>query len=308
MKTGVVTDSACDLPPEYIDQHHIRIMPINLLLGNDLFIDTRDPDNTMEFYRRYINDKDMQGETRPYSVEQIVRLFLDELILHYNRVLIVTISRTRSRIFDNALAASFGVLEGYRARRRQADLRGSFYLDVLDSKTLFTGEAILVHEAIRLLEDESLPLGKIKCALNELSDHVYAYLVPNDLYYIHSRGSKKGDNSVGAFCYRVGSMLDLKPIIACHQGEARALSKERGFERALAELFKRARKAIDGGLKTQVVAMSYAGHPDVIRHRDDFVDFEDYARGKGIEVMLSVMSATAGINVGPGAVSLAYAA
>jgi hypothetical protein len=36
-------------------------------------------------------------------------------------------------------------------------------------------------------------------------------------------------------------------------------------------------------------------------------DFSDYARGKGIEVLESVMSTTAGVYVGPGSLSLAYA-
>ena len=46
MRTGVVIDSACDLPQTYIQSHGIHILPISLHFGYDIFKDIRDPEAT----------------------------------------------------------------------------------------------------------------------------------------------------------------------------------------------------------------------------------------------------------------------
>ncbi len=308
MRTGVVIDSACDLPQSYIQSHGIHIMPINLHLGYDTFKDVRDPEATQAFYRRYLAEKTLDAETVPFSAEQIEALFLGELVLKYDRVLVITISQARSLIFANATEASFAVLKQYRERRQKAGMTGSFYLNVLDSKNVFTGQGALVHEAIRLLEQENLSFGALRSAVEQLSQQVHGYLVPEDLFYLRYRGSKKGEKTIGLFGYHLGSLLDIKPVIGFHQGESRVAAKERGFDHALIKLFEIARQAIDQGLATRIVNTSYAGDLDAIRRKRAFVDFERYANAHGIEVLLSVMSTTAGVNVGPGSFALAYIA
>ena len=308
MRTGIVIDSACDLPQDYIQKYNIHIMPISLHLGYDLFRDVRDPEATQAFYRKYLTEKTLDAETAPFSVEQIKELFLDELVLKYDRVLAITIAQSRSPIFANATEASYIVLKKYREHRQKAGMTGSFYVTVVDSKALFTGEGVLVHEAMRLLEGQNPSFGILRGVIEQLSQQVYGYLVPEDLFYIRHRASKKGEKSIGLIGYHFGTLLDIKPIIGFHRGESQVVDKDRGFDRTLIKLFDIARQAIDRGLATRIVNTSYAGNPEVIRHKRVFVDFERYARERGIEVLLSVMSTAGGINVGPGAFALSYIA
>jgi len=308
VRTGIVIDSACDLPQDYIQSHNIHVMPISLHFGFDIFKDMRDPEATQAFYRKYLSEKTLDAETAPFSMEQIRELFLEKLVLKYDRVLVVTITQTPSPIFENATEASFAILKHYREKRRQAGMAGSFYMAVLDSKTLFTGEGVLVHEAVRLLEDQNIPFGTLRNIIEQLSQQVHGYLVPDDLFYIRHRASKKGEKTVGLLGYHLGTLLDIKPIIGFHRGESQVIDKERGFDHALIKLFEMVRRAIDQGLATRIVNASYAGDLKVIRRKRAFVEFERYARERGIEVLLSIMSTTAGINVGPGAFALAYIA
>jgi len=308
VRTGIVIDSACDLPQDYIHNHPIHIMPISLHLGYDLFRDVREPEATQAFYRKYLAEKTMDAETAPFSVEQIRELFLDELVLKYDRVLVITIAQTRSPIFANATEAAYLILKQYRERRQKAGLSGSFYLTVVDSKALFTGEGVLVHEAIRLLEEQNLSFGVLRGVIEQLSQQVYGYLVPDDLFYVRYRASKKGEKSIGLIGYHFGTLLDIKPIIGFHRGESQVIDKDRGFDRTLIKLFNIARQAIDQGLATRIVNTSYAGELEVIRRKRVFVDFERYARERDIDVLLSVMSTAGGINVGPGSFALSYIA
>lgn len=306
MRVGIVIDSACDLPLSFIQQHNLQIMPINLVFGDEIFIDERNPDETIEFYKRYLKERNLDAQTQPFSVEQITNLFLDRLVLNYDRVLVITITGSRSQIFENATKASFAILSGYKDRRAKAGVDGAFALRVVDSKTLFTGEAVLVHEAVRLLEEENVSFDRLRPAVDALSKHVHAYLVPNDLYYVRTRARKRGDRSIGLLSYAVGSALDIKPILKAYRGDTFPVKKLQGFETAVSALFDIAMEAIEKGLETKVVAMSYAGNPEVIKQHPRYKEFSQHAHRHGIELMLSVMSTTAGINVGPESFSLAY--
>jgi DegV family protein with EDD domain len=306
MRIGIVTDSACDLPRAYREQHNIRILPITLRFGSEYLRDVRDPDATKAFYERYLREKQMDAETQPFTVDEVADLFLDEFVLDYDRVLAITVSSSRSPIFENATKASFKILKGYRERRAKAGIDGQFALRVMDSRTLFTGQAVLVQEAVRLLKEEETPFDQLRPAVEKLSRNVYAFLVPSTLYYVYHRGRAKGDRSVGWLQYKLGSMLDVKPVIQMYRGETGPVAKHKGYDAAVGDLFDRARREIDAGLRTKTVAMSYAGDPNDVRQRDDFKRFESDAADAGVQTTLAVMSTTAGINVGPGAFSLAY--
>lgn len=94
-----------------------------------------------------------------------------------------------------------------------------FKIRVFDSSTLFTGQGVIVYEALRLLKNTKLNVSQIVEKLTPLRDKVRAFLLPKDLYHLKNRASKKGDNSVGWLSYKMGSMLNVKPIIQCYKGE-----------------------------------------------------------------------------------------
>src|SRR5579859_3067663 len=95
-KIGIVVDAACDLPRSFLEQHGLEIMPINMHFGTMTFKDVRDPEQTMEFYRRYVAEKELEMNTTPLSVKAIKDWFLDQLVLKYDRVLVISVSSSRS--------------------------------------------------------------------------------------------------------------------------------------------------------------------------------------------------------------------
>lgn len=309
-KIGIVVDAACDLPRSYIQQHGLEIMPINMHFGTMTFKDVRDPEQTMEFYRRYVAEKELEINTTPLSVKAIKDWFLDQLVLKYDRVLVITVSSTRSPVFENATKASFMILSGYKERRKSAGLEEQFALRVLDSKTLFTGQAVVVYEALRMLQASGAELAfdRLRQHVETFSQDVHAYLVPRDLYYVRARAHQKGDKSVGWFKYQMGTMLDIKPILKAYRGETDAVETVRGYEKAVQRTFEMAADAIEKGLLSKVVCMSYAGNPEEVKAFPGYDDFIKVAQANKVETLLAVMSTVAGIHVGPGAFSLAYAA
>lgn len=172
---------------------------------------------------------------------------------------------------------------------------------------MFTGQAVLVYEALRLIKDKKLDLQQVVTQLEAIKDRVRSFLLPQDLYYLKNRASKKGDKSVGWLSYKVGSLLNVKPIIQCYKGETSPCDKAMGFDKGLEKLFKKTKKAVKAGLSIKIIAMSYAGNLDDIKSLEQYTEFKSYLESKHIPSTLAVMSTTAAVNVGPGAFSIAYA-
>ncbi len=306
MKIGVVVDSTCDLPRSFIDEHDLEILPNRVYVGHREFLDTREPRETMEFFRRHIPDKTVSAHTEACPRDEILEMFLEELVQRYDRVLVLCMSATRGRVFQNATEASYGILQGYRERRAEAGLSENFALRVVDTRSLCAGEALLACVAINLLGNGQMPFEKLRRTVKDCARHAHCYLVPNDLFYLRHRAQEKGEHSLSAVNHAVCRWLNLKPVVEMHRGETQMVAKVRGFDQAVAAVMDRARQAISRGLAQPIVTMSFGGDPRIIRDMRAYQEFEAYAAGHRIELHLAVMSATAGINVGPGAFSLAY--
>lgn len=308
MDVAIVTDSGCDLPRSYWKEHGIELIPVDLLFGDERHSDRRDPKETVRFYRHYLDNKDINAETEAPSPETIEKFFLDRLVRDYDRAVLITLASSRSPLFDNVQAASKGILENYRQAREEAGREGSFSFRVIDSRSVFTGQALLVFEAVRLLEEEKLPFEQLRERLEGFRKSIQAYMLPDDLYYMYNRGRKKGEKSVGWFGFRMGSALDMKPLVRMQDGETEVERKIQGFDTALAVMLDQTGDAIRNGLRTNTICMSYAGNPEELKKHPRYKAFARTAERAGVRLLLSVMSITAGINVGPGAVSIAYAA
>jgi DegV family protein with EDD domain len=294
------------LPADYLKQQAIEVSPINLHLGKEQLLDIRDPHETIDFYSRYAS-KRHSAQTAPPTTDQIITSLSEGAANRFDRLLIITISSTRSKIFEHVTEAQLPLLNAIRQKRKQEQIKGSFFLRVHDSKTLFTGQAVLVHEMVRLLRNESLDFNELCSRADALSEHIHAYLIPRDLYYVRKLASQKGEKSVSWLRYQTGTLLDIKPIICAHRGNTETLTTARGFDKAIAKLLDIAVAAIDKGLKTNTITLSYAGDPSEMTRHPQIRKFTKYAHSKGTEVLNSVMSTTAGVHVGPGAFSLAYA-
>lgn len=308
MRIGVLVDSACDLPKSFIEEHGIVVMPITLRIGETLVEDRRDPAETHAFYATHLDRKTEDfAESIPYSAEQIERLFLDRLVLDYDYVFCLTITSGRSPIYDNAMRASRAILSKYKQVRRAAGVPERFGLAVLSSRNIFTGQAVQAAEAVRLIRQGGAP-SEIGARLRHLIERTHSYLVPADLFHIYRRASKKGDKSIGWTSYALGSVFDMKPILHCNQDKTGPLAKVRGFACGVEKLFASAASHIHEGLDVPYVCISYGGALERVPAMPGYAGLQAAAAAHGVTVLLAPMSKTAAVNVGAGAVSLAFVA
>ncbi|MGV8942334.1 MAG: DegV family protein [Lysobacter sp.] len=307
MRIGLVVDSACDLPLEYLQDHGVTILPITVRIGQAVLADHRNEEATLEFLDSHVAEGGAEAETMPFTVQQIQRLFLERLVIDFDYVFCLTITRTRSPIYDNAQQASFAILNEYKPTRTGAGNTTPFALRVIDTQNVFAAQGITAVEAIRL-RDAGEGAPKIRARLENLALHTHGYVVPRDLYYLRARLRSKGDRSVGLVSAALGSMLDIKPVLHCHRGVTGRVAKVKGFDAAVEKLFAYTIGRIRTGLMTPTVCLSYGGQLDEMRSLPGYTALREACAANNIELFESVMSLTGMVNVGKAALAVGFAA
>jgi DegV family protein with EDD domain len=306
MRIGIVVDSACDLPQEFIRQHGIVLLPITVRIGEAVLADHRDEEATLGFLHAHVAEGGAEAETIPFSVNQIRDLFLGTLVIDYDHVFCMTITKTRSPIYDNAMQASFAILNDYKPVRQAAGHNSPFALRVLDTQNLFAAQAVSAVEAVRL-RDSGASVQQMRERLEQLSGSVHGYMVTRDLYYLRARARHKGDRSVGLLSAALGSALDIKPVLHGHRGETAPVAKIKGFDNAVQKLFDFTGQRVRNGLLTPTVCVSYGGELSELRALPGYAALRDTCVANKVQLFESVMSLTGMVNVGKGAVTIGFA-
>lgn len=307
MRIGIVVDSACDVPTDFIEREQITILPVTVQIGDAVLADMRNEQATLNFLTGDTAAQAYNADTTPYTVQQVHDLFLSKLVLDYDYVFCITTTRSRSGIFDNAQQASFTILNEYKSVRAAAGLNTPFSLRVIDSQNVFAAVGVLAVEAARLrAAGEGAP--KIRARLENLALYTQGYMVPPDLHYLRNRIKKRGDKSVSFFSAALGTALDIKPVLHCNRGDTAPVAKVKGFENAAQKLFDFASSQIRAGLMTPTMSLSYGGELGEMRALPGYDDLRVTCASYNIELFESVMSLSGMVNVGKGAVVVGFGA
>ena len=184
--------------------------------------------------------------------------------------------------------------------------RSPFKTWVVDSETGFTGQGVMVYEANRQLT-AGVSASDVADRMEQLRHQVHTFMVPKDLFYLYKRAREKGDDSLSWISYNVARALDIKPIIHAHGGVTEPVLKVRGHFEALERVLTMAMVHVRRGLSAPVVCASYAGNLEDIRTTTAFRNLRDACQWHNVELTLSTMSMTGGLNVGADAFSIAFA-
>lgn len=308
MRIGIVVDSACDLPLDYIQKHNLVLLPITVKIGEAVLADHRNQEATLEFVQGHADERMAEAETQPFTVQQVQDLFLKKLVIDYDYVFCMTITKSRSPVFENTQQASYAILNEYKEPRTAAGITTPFALRVIDTQSLFGGQVITAVEAVRLREaGEGAP--KMRARIEHLALNTHGYMIPRDLNYLRKRTRHRGDRSMSFLSATLGSALDIKPILHINRGETGPVAKVKGYEAAASKLFDHAIKQIRGGrLMTPTLGLSYGGDLAEMRALPGYERLRNAAADANVEVYEALMSLTGMVNVGKGALSMGFAA
>lgn len=274
----IITDTACDLPKELVEQYGIICLPMNIAFGTETFADQQTI-TTEQFYERLVGGTEFP--TTSYPSPGLLELALQQELAAGNEVLVITIARALSGFYDSARV----MLADY-PRDKAA---------VYDSQSATLGEGAAVLAAARLAA-AGQDLAQVERALPGIIERSRGYGAVNDLVYL-ARGGR-----ISAATAQVARALNIKPVInICADGSLEVAAKVHGMSKALAWLKQRVK---EDGTDFSGVTL-FVGY---ILQKDSAEKLleELQAELKLGEVILCPIGPTIGVHVGPGCVALFY--
>lgn len=299
IRVGFVVDPGCDLPPEFLQQHGITVVPTYIQLGGTRVRDVREPATTLHWLQALDAAGAAESTSTPFSSAEFKALFLEQLIYDYEFVFVITTMRTRSNCYANARAVESEIVREAVNPRFKRGIKAPFGMRVIDSTNVSGAYGALVSHLVREAPRCDSFVQLISLA-EQVVPRVVGYFVPNDLGTMYERGKQANrDQSVGWFKYRVGSMLDMKPIIRCEAGDSHPVGKARGFDPAVAQLCDVVEREARRGLLAHAVCVAYGGPLDELQRLPRYLQMKATLQGLGIEVMEAMCGLGVAVAIGP---------
>lgn len=279
MSVRIITDSASDMSPA--EHPALAVLPLSVTFGTDVYMDGIDIDH-QRFYEMLVERDELPktGQVNPYAFSQAIA----EAREAGDEAVIITVGAKLSGTNQSA-------------RTALAEAPGGDVF-VVDSNNVTLGERVLVEYALRLV-DEGRSASQIAAAVEAVRDRVVVIGLLETLEYL-VRGGR-----LSAAAGAVGTLLNVKPVVAAEDGLIVQLGKARGSKNGRNLLNQKVEKA--GGIDFSMpLALGYTGLSDAVLKKyieDSAVLWAGHTEG---ELPVHTIGATIGTHVGPGAVAVAF--
>lgn len=229
-KIAILTDSACDIPPELEKQYDIDILPFVITLDGVSYVERRDF-GFDEFYQML---RAAQGvpSTAQVTAIQFCEQYCKYVDEGYTDVVHVTINSTGSGTYDAA------VLAQNMLREERPDHKLNIHL--IDSHTYSYVYGAPVVQAARRLRNGA-EVGYV-CAELEA-----AFARQEIVLSAFSLKQMKKSGRISAAAAFAGELLGLKPIITIIDGVTKTASKVRGDNAVMPAIVAHAQKNMEPG-------------------------------------------------------------
>lgn len=239
MKIKLITDSASDLPLEFVKDNDIDFVPLGVNIDGNFILDDLGENFKMDEFYSLIRQGKMPSTSQAnvFAFEEIFKKYVKEGY----KIIYIGLSSALSGTFNSSVIARESVLEKYN----DADI------SVIDSKSVSLGEGLLVYKACELI-NQGLDKDEIVNFIENIKEKVIHSIVVDDLAHL-----KRGGRISGATA-TVGSILNIKPTLTLdNEGKVVVKSKIKGKKKAIKYLASEIKdNAID--LENQTIFICHA--------------------------------------------------
>ena len=278
MAVKFIIDSASDVLPGECKKLDVIHVPLTVRFGDKEFADAVDLSHK-KFYKMLTSGKEAHPTTSQVTPAAWSEV-MEQVVENGDTAVVITISSKLSGTYQSACIAA-------------EEFEGKIF--VVDSMTATIGERLLLQYGIRLAA-EGLDAAAIAAKLDAVKDKVRIYARLDTLEYLRKGGRISSTTAV------VGTMLNIKPIIAVRDGLVENVAKARGPKAADKQL--RELVAKSGGIDfSKPLCAAWSGLEDD-NLKTFLADSSDMLCGT--EVPVATVGCVIGAHVGPGAVAIAY--
>lgn len=276
-EVAIVTDSSPYIPEDIIQRYQIHVVPLNVIWDEKTYADGVDI-LPQEFYQRLQNSESMPSTSQP-SVADFQQAFQSLLTEGYDILAI---------LLSDKLSGTIASAQGAREEL------GQERIEIVDSESTAMATGFQVLEAAKAAQ-QGKSLAECKAVAEKARDHSGVIFVVDTLEFLH-RGGRIG----GAKRF-VGTLLNVKPILAIEDGEVISLDQVRTHSRALDKIVEILQERTRGADSVRLATL----HANA---EDTAALILEKAKKKisPQETIFSEVSPVIGTHAGPGAVGLAY--
>ncbi len=278
----IITDSASDLPKEYITAHQLHVIPTPVVIDETDYFDGKTI-QTKEFYN--ILD-DTKRDVRTYHINPAM---FEEAFTPYaqagDSIIYLCFSTGIAGTFNAAHIAKENVLEQYP----------DFDLTIIDSKSASIGFGLLVSKLVTMLEN-----GAPKEVLIEAADYFISHI--HHVFTVHTLAYLIKGGRLSKFKGTIAETLDMKPILIVDKaGSLQVLKTVRGRKKSLKALIDYA-KSNGYELSNQTLAFCHGEDNDALEFLLALADDELKSKNK----LISTVGCAIGAHTGRGIVGLCF--
>lgn len=213
MALRVVTDSTADLPPKVAEELGIVVVPLAVNFGNEYYLDGVDL-SADEFYHKLQRSPTLPTTSQP-SPGAFAQTY-DRLAAETSEILSIHISAKLSGTYASAIAGR--------------DLAGAGAdIEVIDSLQASMGLGLLAIMAAKAANNGA-SLDAVVEMVERAMPRTQFFGAVDTLEYLQKGGR------IGKAQFWLGTLLNVKPLIACRDGETHPLERVRSRKRALERL------------------------------------------------------------------------
>lgn len=280
-KYAVLTDSACDFPPELEEVAGVDILCFEITVDGESYTERKDftQDEYFEMLRNCEGIPATAHVTTPRFLEQFCK-YDDEGV---EEVLYVSINASGSSTHDAALLAC----KAFAEERPNSGMK----IHVVDSHTYSMAYGWFVAEAARKLNNGAEMSATIEW-LNDMFSRVEIILAAFSLKFMKKSGR------VSAAAAFAGELLGLRPVISLIDGISTVRKKVRGDKEVLPALLQYAEEHMDD---TKIYGIGGTSQPVM-----DELAALCKKKWKVEPVMVFKLGAAVSTNTGPDAVAIVY--
>lgn len=276
---AVVTDSSADLSDTVLDRHHIALVPLQVMFGNEVFQD-RVGLKPEEFYRRLRTVRDLPTTSQPTPAD-FVRVFRDARS-EADEVVAVLLAANLSGTYQSALAA----------------LKAASVPDVhvVDSASASLGVGLLALRAAELAES-GWNAARIVTELNRIKPQCGSFITVDKFDNLIRSGRVTRGKAW------LAGMLDVKPILSLDpSGRILPVDRVRGRDNVVPRVLALLDKRLTPHPKSVRFGVVHAEAPEVA----DRVRTALVAAYQPRDCFVSLATGVLGTHVGTGAWAIFY--
>ena len=211
----IITDSSCDLNKDIIEKYNIKVVPLNVSFGDEIYMDS-ELDNK-EFYEKMKNSKELPKTSCP-SPERFINSYEGD-----EDVIVLTISSKLSGTYSAALLAKNMMLEENPNKK----------IEVIDTKTGSILHGQLIVKAAKLVE-EGKSFDEIVKTIEEIREdkEFFGSLETLD-------NAIKGGR-INPLAGKLINALNMKVIIKVSDGVVKPIDSARGCNNSIKKVVEKA--------------------------------------------------------------------